>query len=121
MPTSEKSVQCDKVQYAPTFQDNDYPEDRRITRKVDFRLLPILTLLYLLSFLDRSNIGNAKIDGLVTDLDISASAYNTALAIYFVGYVIFEVPSNVGISISLMLNILHRNCALSRADHTQAL
>lgn len=95
MPTSEKSVQCDKVQYAPTFQDNDYPEDRRITRKVDFRLLPILTLLYLLSFLDRSNIGNAKIDGLVTDLDISASAYNTALAIYFVGYVIFEVPSNI--------------------------
>ncbi|KAI6151366.1 hypothetical protein EDD17DRAFT_1513506 [Pisolithus thermaeus] len=61
MPTSEKSVQCGKVQYAPTSLDNDSgPEDRRITRKVDLRLLPILTLLYLLSFLDRSNIGNAK-------------------------------------------------------------
>ncbi|KAI5986147.1 major facilitator superfamily domain-containing protein [Pisolithus albus] len=95
MPTSEKSVQCDKVQYAPTFQDSDSREDRGITRKVDFGLLPILTLLYLLSFLDRSNIGNAKLFTFNQDLDISASAYNTALAIYFVGYVIFEVPSNV--------------------------
>ncbi|KAI6114034.1 major facilitator superfamily domain-containing protein [Pisolithus sp. B1] len=108
MPTSEKSVQCGKVQYAPTSLDNDSgPEDRRITRKVDLRLLPILTLLYLLSFLDRSNIGNAKLLTFGQDLGISAPAYNTALAIYFVGYVIFEVPSNVGISISHMHLIHH--------------
>ncbi|KAI6122492.1 major facilitator superfamily domain-containing protein [Pisolithus croceorrhizus] len=83
------------------------PEDRRITRKVDLRLLPILTLLYLLSFLDRSNIGNAKLLTFGRDLGISAPAYNTALAIYFVGYVISEVPSNVGISISHMHLIHH--------------
>ncbi|EIM85805.1 MFS general substrate transporter, partial [Stereum hirsutum FP-91666 SS1] len=59
------------------------------------RLLPILTILYLLSFLDRSNIGNAKLDGLTTDLGVSGPAYNTSLALYFIGYVIFEVPSNV--------------------------
>ncbi|KAF9242592.1 major facilitator superfamily domain-containing protein [Melanogaster broomeanus] len=70
------------------------PQDRRLLRKVDLRLLPILTLLYLLSFLDRTNIGNAKIDGLTTDLRISPSAYNTALALYFVGYVLFEIPAN---------------------------
>ncbi|KAH9179345.1 major facilitator superfamily domain-containing protein, partial [Lactarius sanguifluus] len=58
-------------------------------------LLPILTLLYLLSFLDRSNIGNAKIDGLTTDLHVSPPAYNTALALYFIAYVTFEVPANV--------------------------
>ncbi|KIK47235.1 hypothetical protein CY34DRAFT_799590 [Suillus luteus UH-Slu-Lm8-n1] len=70
-------------------------EDHRLLRKVDRRLLPIFTLLYLLSFLDRSNIGNAKIDGMTTDLGISPASYNTALAIYFVGYVIFEVPANI--------------------------
>lgn len=70
-------------------------EDHRLLRKVDRRLLPIFTLLYLLSFLDRSNIGNAKIDGMTTDLGVSPASYNTALAIYFVGYVIFEVPANI--------------------------
>ncbi|KAG2039597.1 MFS general substrate transporter [Suillus americanus] len=70
-------------------------EDHRLLRKVDLRLLPVFTLLYLLSFLDRSNIGNAKIDGMTTDLGVSPASYNTALAIYFVGYVIFEVPANI--------------------------
>lgn len=58
-------------------------------------LLPILTLLYLLSFLDRTNIGNAKIDGLTNDLHVSPPAYNTALALYFIAYVTFEVPANI--------------------------
>jgi MFS family permease len=70
-------------------------EDHRLLRKVDLRLLPVFTLLYLLSFLDRSNIGNAKIDGMTTDLGVSPASYNTALAIYFVGYVIFEIPANI--------------------------
>ncbi|TFK24972.1 MFS general substrate transporter [Coprinopsis marcescibilis] len=76
-------------------QDFDTPEDRKLLRKVDFRLIPILTLLYLLSFLDRSNIGNAKIIGLVEDLKIAPPEYNTALALYFVSYVLFEVPANI--------------------------
>ncbi|KAG2070393.1 MFS general substrate transporter [Suillus decipiens] len=70
-------------------------EDHRLLRKVDYRLLPVFTLLYLLSFLDRSNIGNAKIDGMITDLGVSPAGYNTALAIYFVGYVVFEIPANI--------------------------
>ncbi|KAJ3830758.1 major facilitator superfamily domain-containing protein [Lentinula raphanica] len=69
--------------------------DAQLVRRIDLRLLPILTLLYLLSFLDRTNIGNARIIGLATDLDLSAPAYNTSLALYFVAYVIFEVPSNI--------------------------
>ncbi|KAG1785963.1 MFS general substrate transporter [Suillus plorans] len=70
-------------------------EDHRLLRKVDRRLLPVFTLLYLLSFLDRSNIGNAKLDGMTTDLGVSAASYNTALAIYFVGYIVFEIPANI--------------------------
>ncbi|RDB17850.1 hypothetical protein Hypma_000772 [Hypsizygus marmoreus] len=73
----------------------DTEEDRKLLWKIDLHLIPILTLLYLLSFLDRSNIGNAKIVGLATDLNISPPEYNTALALYFVAYVIFEVPSNI--------------------------
>ncbi|KAJ7675802.1 major facilitator superfamily domain-containing protein [Mycena polygramma] len=75
----------------------DSPEDKKLVRKIDLRLIPILTLLYLLSFLDRTNVGNSKLLGLTTDLHVSAPQYNTALALYFVAYVIFEVPANVSL------------------------
>ncbi|KAG2010179.1 high-affinity nicotinic acid transporter [Coprinopsis cinerea AmutBmut pab1-1] len=91
----EGSIEKGSLSTAAGKEDFDTPEDRKLLRKVDFRLLPILTFLYLLSFLDRSNIGNAKIIGLVEDLKISPPEYNTALALYFVAYVIFEVPANI--------------------------
>ncbi|KAI0056572.1 MFS general substrate transporter [Artomyces pyxidatus] len=79
--------------------DYDSPEDRKLLRKIDLRLIPIVTLLYLLSFLDRSNIGNAKIDGLTKDLHVSPPAYNTALALFFLSNLVFEVPANVSSSL----------------------
>ncbi|KAH8825764.1 major facilitator superfamily domain-containing protein [Flagelloscypha sp. PMI_526] len=78
-----------------TTQGREAVSEAKLLRKVDLHLIPILTLLYLLSFLDRSNIGNARIIGLATDLKLSAPGYNTALALYFVAYVIFEVPANI--------------------------
>ncbi|KAI5477758.1 MFS general substrate transporter [Pseudohyphozyma bogoriensis] len=74
-------------------------EEARVVRKVDWALLPGLTALYLLSFLDRSNIGNAKLLGMLTDIGITdASAYNTSLALYFAtctSYVLFEIPAQI--------------------------
>ncbi|EJD40921.1 MFS general substrate transporter [Auricularia subglabra TFB-10046 SS5] len=75
----------------------DTPEDRALLRKIDINLLPVLTTLYLLSFLDRSNIGNAKYQ----DINVIGANYNTSLALYFVGYVLFEIPANVTIPRSL--------------------
>ena len=51
-------------------------DEKKILRKMDLRLIPMLALLYLLSFLDRGNIGNAKIEGLTEDLGISGAQYN---------------------------------------------
>ncbi|KAM0786264.1 hypothetical protein ACM66B_007063 [Microbotryomycetes sp. NB124-2] len=71
-------------------------EERKLVRKLDLVLLPGLTFLYLLSFLDRANVGNAKLYGMLTDLGITdGSVYNTSLALYFVGYCLFEVPANI--------------------------
>ena len=66
-----------------------------LLRKLDLTLLPTLTLLYLLSFLDRSNVGNARIEGLATDLHMTGDQYLTGLTLYFIGYVLFEVPCNL--------------------------
>lgn len=74
---------------------SDTHEAKRITRKIDYRLLPILTLLYILSFIDRSNIGNAKVAGMNEDLDLSGFQYNMVLTVFFFPYSFFEVPSNI--------------------------
>ncbi|OAA67477.1 Major facilitator superfamily transporter [Cordyceps fumosorosea ARSEF 2679] len=71
------------------------PETSRLLRKLDRTLLPFLSLLYLLSFLDRSNIGNAKLAGLEKDLNMTGYDYSTAVAIFFPFYVLAEVPSNM--------------------------
>ncbi|KAJ8596566.1 MFS general substrate transporter [Rhizopogon salebrosus TDB-379] len=79
-------------------RDQLLAEDRRILRKVDRRLLPVFTLLYLLSFLDRFALCLIRCiltDSVPKDLGLSATGYNTALAVYFVGYVAFEVPANI--------------------------
>ncbi|TVY34449.1 putative transporter [Lachnellula subtilissima] len=70
--------------------------DRKLVRKLDLQLIPWLCLLYLLSFLDRTNIGNAKIAGLQKKLgNMSTGKYNAALSIFFVSYAVFEPLANI--------------------------
>ena len=55
-----------------------------------------LCILYLLAFLDRTNIGNAKIAGLTDSLNIkTAGSYNATLSIFFVSYAVFEPLTNI--------------------------
>ncbi|KAJ3993883.1 MFS general substrate transporter [Lentinula boryana] len=70
-------------------------DERKLLRKIDIALIPWLSLLYLLSFLDRTSIGNAKLYNLEKDLNITDTQYLLALTIFFFSYAIFEVPSNV--------------------------
>ncbi|KAI0730769.1 MFS general substrate transporter [Earliella scabrosa] len=70
-------------------------DERKLIRKLDLYLVPWLSFLYLLSFLDRTSIGNAKLYSLEADLGLSDTQYLIALTIFFFSYAIFEVPSNV--------------------------
>lgn len=62
--------------------------------KVDLWLIPWLSLLYLLSFLDRTNIGNARLAGLEDDIGMKTGDYNLALTIFFISYAVFEPLTN---------------------------
>lgn len=53
----------------------------------------MLAVLYLISHLDRANIGNAKIEGLLDDLGLDGIQYNIALAIFFIPYVLLGMLS----------------------------
>ncbi|KAM0127045.1 hypothetical protein ACHAQE_006631 [Botrytis cinerea] len=69
--------------------------DRLISKKFDKHIVPWLFGLWLLAFIDRSNIGNAKIDGLAADLGIlTGTKFNIALAIFYVPYICVDIPSN---------------------------
>lgn len=88
-------------------------DEKKLLRKLDLWLVPWLSFLYLLSFLDRTSIGNAKVSprcyhhnsplihpwqlyGLETDLKINDTQYNIALTIFFFSYAIFEVSLLLG-------------------------
>ncbi|KAG2216737.1 hypothetical protein INT45_003196, partial [Circinella minor] len=70
-------------------------ELRHLISKMDIRILPLLSLCFLLTVIDRSNIGNARIAGLTDTIDITENQYNMALSIFFAGYILFELPSNI--------------------------
>lgn len=55
----------------------------------------MLTLLYVLAFMDRSNIGNARVAGMNVDLGLTPAQYNICLTVFFFPYALFEVPSNI--------------------------
>ena len=63
-------------------------------RKADVRLLPFLFLCYILAYLDRVNVGFAKLQ-MLKDLSLTDAAFATGAGIFFIGYFFFEVPSNV--------------------------
>ena len=66
-------------------------------RKAARRLLPLLGLLYLVSYLDRSNIAFAGPNGMNHDLALSSAAFGLASGIFFLGYSVLEVPSNLAL------------------------
>lgn len=75
-------------------------EDRLLTTKLDFKVIPILSLLYLICFLDRTNIANARIAGMEKGLDMRKHGYNTALWIFYLPFVLAEIPLNMMLTLS---------------------
>ncbi|MEM5278111.1 MFS transporter [Cupriavidus taiwanensis] len=63
-------------------------------RKVALRFIPFLMLCYVVAYLDRVNIGIAKLN-MLSDLQFSEAAYGLGAGLFFIGYMLFEVPSNL--------------------------
>jgi len=83
MPQGESAV------YAPDFEKRVY---RRVTR----RIIPFLFLCYIFAYVDRVNVGFAKLQ-MQQDLGISDAVYGVGAGIFFIGYFFFEVPCNIAL------------------------
>ncbi|QKX59302.1 uncharacterized protein TRUGW13939_06434 [Talaromyces rugulosus] len=68
--------------------------DKILDRKFDRHIVPWLFGIWLFAFIDRSNIGNAKIDGLIEDLGLDGNKFNIALVVFYIPYILVDVPSN---------------------------
>lgn len=69
-------------------------QERRIVRKITWRIIPFVFLLYIISYLDRANIGYAALQ-MNAELALTSEAFGFMSGIFFLGYFLFEVPSNV--------------------------
>src|SRR6476469_6450453 len=65
-----------------------------LIRKITWRLIPYLGFIYLIAYIDRQNVSYAKLQ-MVGDLGLSEYAYGLGASLFFIGYFLFEVPSNV--------------------------
>ncbi|CAL1702613.1 unnamed protein product [Somion occarium] len=96
----EKWSSSDEVRIEAASYIVDSEAEKRLVRRIDIRLVPASMIIYLLCFLDRSNIGNAKLlnsatgDSLVQVTHMSNQQYLVALMIFIVSYTVFETPSN---------------------------
>lgn len=84
-----------KQSHLPQVPEIDYAAEQKVLRKLDLYIVPPVLLLYLFSFLDRVNIGNAKLYGMEEDLGLKGSDYQTAVSLLFVTYILSELPSNL--------------------------
>ncbi|KAL4260553.1 MFS transporter superfamily protein [Pleurotus pulmonarius] len=69
--------------------------ESRVWHKLDYYVLPVVAMIYLLSFLDRTNIGNVRVSGFQEDLNITNTQYSMALTVTSIPYIAAELPSNL--------------------------
>jgi hypothetical protein len=81
-------------QEMPVFASDAESAEASVYRKVSWRLLPFLGVLWVLAWLDRVNIGFAKLQ-MLDSLHFSEAVYGLGAGIFFIGYFLFEVPSNM--------------------------
>ncbi|WP_405475741.1 MFS transporter [Streptomyces sp. NBC_00009] len=78
----------------PTAESPELTRENAVFRKVIRRIVPFLILCYVVSYLDRVNVGFAKLQ-MSQDLGFSEAAYGLGAGLFFIGYFLFEVPSNL--------------------------
>ncbi|KAF1850536.1 MFS general substrate transporter [Cucurbitaria berberidis CBS 394.84] len=81
--------------YGHALMQFDPKAESRLRLKIDLYIVPTVALLYLFCFIDRANIGNARLAGFEKDLKLTGYDYNSVLSVFYISYIIFEIPSNI--------------------------
>ncbi|EAU30836.1 conserved hypothetical protein [Aspergillus terreus NIH2624] len=83
----------------PTLRDLSEDEmqalNRRVVKIIDWRMMPCITLMFLMNYLDRINVSNARLAGLQKDLNMTDTVWNTGISTFYIGYLIGQLPGNL--------------------------
>ncbi|KAF9894997.1 hypothetical protein FE257_004621 [Aspergillus nanangensis] len=83
----------------PTLRDLSSDEmqalNRRVVKIIDWRMMPCITLMFLMNYLDRINVSNARLAGLQEDLHMSDTVWNTGISTFYIGYLFGQLPGNL--------------------------
>ncbi|KAH7069781.1 major facilitator superfamily domain-containing protein [Paraphoma chrysanthemicola] len=77
------------------FDEDTRMIEKRLVRKLDMTLMPVIWILYFFNYMDRTNIAQARLSSFEKDLGLKGSQFNTAVSILNVGYVLMQLPSNM--------------------------
>lgn len=95
VPGANEAERAFFLEFASKSEEWRIDADKKLVRKIDLHLMPFLILMYLLNFLDRANLAQARQGTLERDLNMSGTDFNLATSIFFVGYLLMQLPSNV--------------------------
>ncbi|KAF4979810.1 hypothetical protein FZEAL_4052 [Fusarium zealandicum] len=93
--TATQGGQTASDKHGHSYAQYDPVLERRLRLKIDLFIVPTVSLLYLFCFIDRANLGNARIAGLEADLGMKGYDYNFLISVFYISYIIFEIPSNI--------------------------
>ncbi|RSL90334.1 hypothetical protein CEP51_000811 [Fusarium floridanum] len=79
----------------PDLTPEECAVSQKLRRKVDARILPVAFLVYIMNYIDRNNYASARLQGLEEDLNLSDTQYQTGLSVFFVGYLLGQIPGNM--------------------------
>lgn len=85
----------DEATHIGQLNEEELAQEKKLRRKIDLLIMPMVVLVYLMNYIDRNNYAAARLQGLEEDLNLTPSQYQTGLSILFVGYIIAQVPSNL--------------------------
>ncbi|KAJ3975802.1 major facilitator superfamily domain-containing protein [Lentinula raphanica] len=95
-PVTQSNIDVEIVASAASNEAGEAAFEQRPMRRIDLRMLPLLGLLYSLALIDRTNLGVARIAGMGEDLELSVGTrYSLVSCVYFIPYILLELPSNV--------------------------
>lgn len=93
--THHNIVLLTKFRHGRALFHADAAAEAKLRLKIDLYIVPTVALLYLFCFIDRANVGNARLAGLEKELGLEGYDYNKLLSIFYVSYIIFEIPANM--------------------------
>jgi sugar phosphate permease len=90
-----EEVQLETLDGVSADIDDRPAKEKALVRRIDKRMMPLMMLLYILNYLDRNNIATARLGNFEEDIGLVNEQYNTVTSIFFVGYILTQVPTNM--------------------------